>query len=127
MASVRAAVVDDFATRVRLANGAEIVSLPASARQVRGYGEGVLLVVLDEAGFMASELWTAAHYTALDERARGARILMLGTPWGGADHFFRGHFDRGQDGDPDVASFHWTFEANPRLDREYLKRQRDRV
>ena len=31
-------MVDDFATRVRLANGSEIVSLPASQRQVRGYG-----------------------------------------------------------------------------------------
>jgi hypothetical protein len=56
----RGAVVDDFATRVRLANGPEIVSLPASQRQVRGYGAGVLLVILDEAGFMPGELWQAA-------------------------------------------------------------------
>ena len=45
----RAAVVDSFSTRVRLANSSEIISLPASQRQVRGYGAGVRLVILDEA------------------------------------------------------------------------------
>lgn len=120
-------VVDDFATRIRLDNGSEIVSLPASQRQVRGYGAGVMLVVLDEAGFCPGELWTAAQYVALDERANGSRIILAGTPWGGREHFFRLAFERGRDGDPDHASAHWTFEANPRLDRAYLERQRDRV
>jgi hypothetical protein len=84
----RGAVVDDFATRVRLANGSEIISLPASQRLVRGYGAGVRLVILDEAGFMPEELWRAAHYVALDERPH-SRLLMVGTPWGGAEHFRR--------------------------------------
>ena len=123
----RGAVVDDFATRIRLSNGSQIISLPASQRQVRGYGEGVLLVILDEASFMASEMWTAAHYTALDERANGSRIVMLGTPFGSTDHFFRRAFLAGKEGDPDHSAHHWTYEVNPRLDREYLERQRDRV
>jgi len=123
----RGAVVDDYATRIRLTNGSEIVSLPASQRQVRGYGEGVLLVILDEAGFMPSELWTAAHYTALDERASGSRLLLLGSPWGGYEHFFRRAFEAGLDGDADHATFHWTYAANPNLDHAYLERQRDRV
>src|SRR5437899_153430 len=53
----RGAVVSDYATRITLTNRSEIISLPASQRQVRGYGKGVLLVVLDEAGFMPGELW----------------------------------------------------------------------
>jgi Terminase large subunit, T4likevirus-type, N-terminal len=122
----RGAVVDDFATRIRLSNGSEIISLPASQRQVRGYGKGVRLVILDEAGFMPGELWAAAHYTALDERPH-SRILLLGTPWGPAEHFFRRAFLAGKDGDPDHFTVQWTFEANPRLDRAYLERQRDRV
>lgn len=121
------AVVDDYATRIRLTNGSEIISLPASQRQVRGYGKGVRLVILDEAGFMPGELWAAAHYTALDERANGSRILILGTPFHVADHFFRRAYEAGLDGDPDHASFHWTYEANPYLDRAYLERQRDRI
>ncbi|MFN8131640.1 MAG: terminase family protein [Solirubrobacteraceae bacterium] len=123
----RGSVVDDFATRIRLSNGSEIVSLPASQRQVRGYGRGVKLLVIDEAGFVPEELWRAAHYVALDERGSGARIVLAGTPWGGPDMFFRRAFDAGRDGDPDHASFHWTHEANPRLDHAYLERQRDRV
>jgi hypothetical protein len=123
----RGAVVDDFKSRISLTNGSQIISLPASQRQVRGYGEGVLLVILDEAGFMPSELWQASHYVALDEKSHGARILMLGTPWGGHEHFFRHAFEAGQDGDPDHASFHWTYEVNERLDHAYLERQRDRV
>src|SRR5215212_9741653 len=123
----RGAVVDDFATRIRLSNGSEIVSLPASQRQVRGYGAGVLLVILDEAGFMPSELWAASHYVALDERRNGSRLLLLGSPWGGPDHFFRRAFEAGVDGDPDHASFQWTYRANPLLDASYLERQRDRV
>src|SRR5439155_15737246 len=120
------AVVDDFATRIRLTNGSEIISLPASQRQVRGYGKRVRLVVLDEAGFMPNELWAAASYTALDERPR-SRILLVGTPWGSAEHFFRRAFLAGQDGDADHASFHWTHTANPKLDHAYLERQRERV
>ncbi|MDP8908851.1 MAG: terminase family protein [Chloroflexota bacterium] len=122
----RGSVTDDFSTRIRLDNGSQIVSLPASQRQVRGYGRNLRLLIIDEAGFVANELWRAAHYTALDERPH-SRILMLGTPWGGPDLFFREHFDRGRDGDPDVASFHWTHTVNPTLDHAYLERQRDRV
>jgi hypothetical protein len=123
----RGSVVDDFVTRIRLSNGSEIVSLPASQRAVRGLGRGVKLLVVDEAGFVPEELWRAAHYIALDERANGSRILLVGTPWGGPDAFFRRAFEAGRDGDPDHASHHWTFEVNPNLDRAYLERQRERV
>jgi hypothetical protein len=123
----RGAVVDDFATRVRLSNGSEIISLPASQKQIRGYGKGVKLVVIDETGFVLEELWRAARYVALDERGNGARIVLVGTPWGGADHFFRRAFRSGQEGDPEFASFHWTYKLNPKLDHAYLEAERDRV
>ncbi len=122
----RGAVVDDYKSRIKLTNGSECISTSASGRQVRGYGKRVRLVILDEAGFMPGELWTAAHYTALDERPH-SRILMVGTPWGPADHFFRRAFEAGQDGDPDHAAFNWTYEVNPKLDRAYIERQRERV
>jgi hypothetical protein len=124
----RGAVVDDYATRITLTTGSEIISLPASQRQVRGFGKGVRLVVLDEAGFMPSELWQAAHYTALDERANGSRILLLGSPWGPAEHFFRRSFEAGLHGDdPDYSSLQWKFSVNPKLDAAYLERQREHV
>src|SRR5690242_11425911 len=35
----RGSVTDAYSARVKLTNGSEIISLPASQRQVRGYGE----------------------------------------------------------------------------------------
>ncbi len=124
---LRDSIVDGFSTRIRLSNGSEIISLPPSPRQIRGYGKGVRLVIIDEAGFVSNECWSAAHYTALDERANGSRILLIGTPWGGKEQFFRLAFERGEDGDPDYSSHHWTHVVNPNLDHVYLERQRDRV
>lgn len=124
---LRGSVVDDFATRIRLSNGSEIVSLPASQRQVRGYGRGVKLLVIDEAGFVEEDLWRAARYVALDERGAGSRILLCGTPWGGPDLFFRREYEAGLGGSGDHSSHHWTFEANPNLDRGYLERERERT
>jgi hypothetical protein len=76
---------------------------------------------------MPSELWQAAHYVALDERWNGSRLLLLGSPWRGREHFFRRAFEAGVDGDRDHASLQWTYKANPLLDAAYLERQRDRV
>jgi hypothetical protein len=124
---LRDSIVEGFSTRIKLTNGSEIISLPPSPRQIRGYGKGVRLVIIDEAGFVTNECWSAAHYTALDERANGSRILLIGTPWGGKEQFFRLGFERGEDGDPDYSSHHWTYKQNPNLDHAYLERQRDRV
>lgn len=124
---LRESVVDGFSTRIRLSNGSEIISLPPSPRQIRGYGKGVLLVIIDEAGFVSNECWSAAHYTAMDERGNGSRILLIGTPWGGKEQFFRLAFESGEDADPDYSSHHWTHEVNPLLDHVYLERQRDKV
>jgi hypothetical protein len=123
----RESVDEGWSTRIKLTNGSEIISLPPSPRQIRGYGKGVKLVIVDEAGFVSNECWSAAHYTALDERANGSRILLIGTPWGNREAFFRLSFERGYDGDPDYSSYQWTHEVNPRLDHIYLERQRDRV
>lgn len=121
----RGAVVDDYATRLRFTNGSQVISLPASQRAVRGLGRGVKLLVHDEAGFQDDVLYRAGRYTALDERANGSRILLVGTPWG--DGFFRRAYLAGLDGDPDHESHHWTYEANPLLDRAYLERERERT
>ena len=121
----RGAVVDDFATRIRFTNGSEIISIPA--HQTRGLGKRVQLVIVDEAGFCPADNWSAIHYIALDNRARGSRILLLGTPWGSADHFFRRAFEAGRRGDPDYASWSWPASVNPALDHDYLERQRHRV
>jgi hypothetical protein len=123
----RASVSDGLTTRIKLDNGSEIISLPASQRAVRGLGRGVKLLVIDEAGFVDNELFRASSYIALDERANGSRILLVGTPWGGVDSFFRLAFDAGVAGDEDHESHHWTYKKNKNLDHSYLERMRDRI
>jgi hypothetical protein len=110
---------------VTLSNGSEIVSLPASQKQVRGFGRGVKLLVIDEAGFVSDELWRAARYIALDERRHGSRIFLVGTPWGNG--FFRKSYQAAQDGDPDFEAHQWHYTDNPLLDHAYLERERDRI
>jgi hypothetical protein len=121
-AMTRGAVIDDQATRIKLSNNSEILSLPASQRQVRGLGRNLALLILDEAGFIPDELWRAAWPVALDERKRGSRIILAGTPWGAG--FFRDAHRSGTDGDPDYSSHHWTYKANPNLDAAFIERQR---
>ena len=121
------AVVDDYSTRIKLTNGSEIISLPASEKQVRGYGVGVRLVIGDECGFMPEGMWAAMHYCAMDERPE-SRILLVGTPWGSDTHFFQTVVPGGpRPRQSRLLLGQWKASANPKLDHAYLERQRDRV
>lgn len=123
-ALTKGSVVDEQSMRVRLANGSEIVSLPASERQIRG--RTARLVLLDEASYLHPRIWQAAEYVALAQRAQGSRIVMCSTPW--SVGFFRDSYEAGLDGDPDFESFHWDYKVSgPNLDAAYLERQRERV
>jgi hypothetical protein len=65
----------DSASLLRLANGSRIVSLPGSARGIRGYACD--LVVLDEAAWITAETFTAARPLTA---ATGGRIVVQSTP-----------------------------------------------
>lgn len=64
----------DSATQIHLANGSRIVSLPASARAVRGWSADVLCV--DESAFVDSRTWRAARATVA---ATGGRVICQST------------------------------------------------
>ena len=51
-------VVDEQKAQLTLSNGSRIVSVPASDKQIRGWP--VDLLIIDEAGFVAEEIWRAA-------------------------------------------------------------------
>jgi hypothetical protein len=123
----RGAVINDFSTRIKLANGSEIVSLPASERQIRGYGKGVKLLVVDEAGQVPEELWEAAEPVAMDERRNGGRVILAGTPRGAAQSFFRKAFEEGEAGSPSVSSHHWTNVLSPVVDPVDIEEKRLRM
>lgn len=65
----------DSASLLRLANGSRIISLPGSARGIRGYAAD--LVILDEAAWISAETFTAARPLTA---ATGGRIIVQSTP-----------------------------------------------
>jgi hypothetical protein len=61
-----------------LQNGSRIVSLPGDARTVRGFS-GPSLIVEDEAGYVADELYAAIRPMLAVSRGR---LILMGTPAG---------------------------------------------
>lgn len=112
-------VVDESKSRLVLSNGSQIVSVPASERQVRGFAADLL--VIDEAAFVDEAVWTAARFTTV---ARGGRIVLASTPWGRRDRFFAVHFFAGRSGAAGVESFHWPSTASPLVSSEVLEEWR---
>lgn len=118
-------VIDSHKSRIALSNGSEIISLPASEKQIRGYTTtGVL--ILDEAAFMPEELWRAAFYTIA--AVPNPKVYLCSSPWGSADHFFRRLWIEGQDRkNPDYASFQWSYKVSPKINKALLERERERT
>ncbi|MEZ5151672.1 terminase large subunit domain-containing protein [Rhodococcus zopfii] len=111
------AAVEENKSRILLSTGSEIVSAPASTRQVRG--RSIDLLILDEANFMDEALWTAAKFTVIARP--GSRIVMASSPWT-RDHFFHRQWQIGRiDPTARAESFHWPSTASPLVDAELLE------
>ncbi|MDH6283289.1 terminase large subunit domain-containing protein [Prescottella agglutinans] len=111
------AAVEENKSRIVLSTGSEIVCVPASTRQVRG--RSIDLLILDEANFMAEDLWTAAQFTVIARP--GSRIVMASSPWT-QDHFFARTWREGTLNPSDQhASFHWPSTASPLVDQDLLE------
>lgn len=67
-------LVQDSTSLLRLANGSRIISLPGTARSVRGWTAAVL--VIDEAAFVEDATFTAARALV----ATGGRLVVQSTP-----------------------------------------------
>jgi hypothetical protein len=69
-----ARLVQDSASMLRLPNGSRIISLPGTARSVRGWT--ARLLILDEAAYVEPETWVAARALI----ATGGRFVVQSTP-----------------------------------------------
>lgn len=118
---LRGSVLDETKSELTLSNGARILSVPASIRQIRGWA--VDLLILDEAAFVDPEVWRAAE-PAIIARP-GSRVILASTPWGSPEHFFRMLWRRGLDR-PDgmVAAWHWPSTLSPLVDEELVEHWR---
>lgn len=67
-------LVQDSASTLRLVNGSRIISLPGSAKSVRGYA--ARLLILDEAAYIEDETFAAARALV----ATGGRLVVQSTP-----------------------------------------------
>lgn len=121
------AVLDEQRDRITFANGAELLGLPPTPGQLRGYGRGVLGLTLDEAGFIGSQVWRDAAWCLLENRQHGAQAFLVSTPWGPADHPLRRAFDLGMAGDDDYEAFRWPSTLNPAVSAEWVERERQRI
>lgn len=116
-------VVDDSKSLLTLSNGSRILSVPASEKQIRGWP--VDLLIIDEAGFVPQEIWRAAE-PAIIARP-GSRVILLSSPWGTSDHFFRKLWNQGTDRpDDQVAAWHWPSSVSPLVDQALLEQIRSR-
>lgn len=117
-------VLDENSAALTLSTGSRILSVPASQRQIRGWP--VDLLIVDEAGFIADEIWQAAEPATIARP--DARIILASSPWGSVDHWFRRRWQRGMDSpDREVASFHWPSSANPLVSAARLASIREGV
>jgi hypothetical protein len=103
-------------TRMQLANGSRIVSLPGSERTVRGFS-GVSLAVMDEASRCEDDL-LAAVMPMLG--ASGGRFIALSTPAGRRGWFYENWMHGGE------AWQRISVPATqcPRISAEFLEEQR---
>jgi hypothetical protein len=118
-------VLDDNTMTLTLSNGSRIIAVPASIKQIRGWPVDVL--VIDEAGFVGQDIWDAAE-PAIIARP-GARVLLVSSPWGGAEHYFRRMWQEGMGtalDDPHIHSWHWPCTMSPLIDLLELERIRGR-
>lgn len=120
--ALNASVVDASKDAITFSNGARILSVPASDRQIRGWS--VDLLIVDEAGFISSDIWEAAE-PAIVARP-GSRVVLSSSPWGASDHFFRRNWTRGMvsPGD-DFESWHWPSDVSPIADRKLIEQWRE--
>lgn len=107
-------LVQDSTSTLRLANGSRILSLPGTARSVRGWT--AKLLILDEAAFIEHETFVAARALV----ATGGRLVVQSTP---ADEFGDFH-DLVTGDDPDWARFTVRSDEVSTISADFLAAER---
>ena len=107
-------LVRDSASKVALPGGARILSLPGTARSVRGWT--AQLLVLDEAAYIEAETWTAARALV----ATGGRLVVQSTPAVETGDFY----ELATGDDPAWARYTVRSDEVPTISAEFLESER---
>ncbi len=121
---LRASLIDDTKTYIKLSNGSELWCLPDSPAQIRGFS-GVSVVIIDEANFCSQELLRAVQYSLLT--VKDSQLFMISSPWATEHWFYRYYQDGQTHRDTNVASFHYTYESSPLIEKAYIERLKDKI
>lgn len=108
-------------SKLQLTNGCIIHCLPTglSGLGIRGYT--VDLLIADEAAFIPEAVWTAVTPMLATTKGRGGSIVLLSTPFGKGGYFYDCYKN------PDFKTFHISSEDCPRIDKDFLKREKERM
>lgn len=109
-------LVTDNALSVTLGNGSAIHSLPGKAGTIRGFS-GVTLLVVDEAAYVADELYRSVRPMLA---VSGGRLVLLSTPFGRRGFFFE-EWARGGERWERVLVRH---DECPRIDPDFIAEER---
>ncbi len=107
-------LVQDSTSTLRLANGSRILSLPGTARSVRGWT--ARLLILDEAAFILPETFTAARALV----ATGGRLVVQSTPADESGDFY----ELVTGDDPGWARYTVRSDSVPTITPEFLESER---
>lgn len=122
-----APVETDNALSVRLANGSEIVSLPGKGATIRGFS-GVRLIVVDEAAFVADDLYAAVSPMLA---VSGGRMILLTTPFGkrgfAYEEWTRSEQQARAGEVPDWETVRITADMCPRIPAAFLEGERRKL
>jgi hypothetical protein len=111
--------IEESALRTELDNGSRIIALPGKEATIRGFS-GVSLLLVDEASRVPDELYQAIRPMLA---VSGGRIVLLSTPFGKRG-FFHQEWAEGAD---DWQRVRITAEQCPRIDKDWLERERQLI
>jgi tRNA(Met) C34 N-acetyltransferase TmcA len=109
-----ARLTQDSTSTLRLANGSRILSLPGTARSVRGWTAALL--ILDEAAFIEPDTFTAARALV----ATGGRLVVQSTPADELGDFY----EITRAADPDWAYYMIRSDEVPTITAAFLDAER---
>jgi hypothetical protein len=110
---------EESALRMQLSNGSRIIALPGTEATIRGFS-GVDLLVIDEASRVDDALYQSVRPMLA---VSGGKIILLSTPFGKRGFFY----DVWANGSTDWHRTRITAQQCPRIDSEWLAREKETV
>jgi len=110
-------------TRIVLANGSKIYSLPAGRTGYFIRGFTIDLLIADEAAYIPETVWTAViPMIAVSKKMRRlGYIILLSTPFGKGGYFYHSFTN------DDFRHFHVSSEKCNRIPKDFLAKERSRL